>query len=175
MIGNPTDPRLIASAIAVACMLVDHLPEPQYNTFHDPGAAAMLSIIFADVFTLLGRRGWKPPIIVAFWVSLGVKFFIQPMFWVRNAWVYDIGTLLLAHAALGLMAVQKAPLRIRLFSCLGAVVAVGIAFCPLYLLTVFDSSWIAFYVQLGAARVLIPCAFWTAVLLVENYSIKSKR
>ena len=51
MKGKLKKPMLIAAAIAVACMFIDDLPQPDYGTFRDPGAAAMLSIIFANAIT----------------------------------------------------------------------------------------------------------------------------
>ena len=47
------DPRVIAVGIAAGFMLLDDLPESQYNTSHDPGAASMLSVVFskADGFS----------------------------------------------------------------------------------------------------------------------------
>jgi len=155
-------------------MLIDDLPESQYNTFHDPGTAAMLSIILADAFTLWGRRGWKPLIYLAFCLALVLKFFIQGFFWVQNAWFWDVGTLLLAHGMLGFLAVRGMNLWADLFCSVATVTAVVIVLFILYLTSFFSSSWIAFFVQLWAARVLIPGAFWTVVLLVEAHCAEPK-
>jgi hypothetical protein len=165
---------MIAAGIAVACMLLDDLPEPDYNTFHDPGAAAMLSIVFADAFTLWGRRGWKPLILVMFWIALVLKFCIQLLFWVQNAVFWDFGTLLLAHGVLGFLAPRGMNLWAHLV-CFGAtLLAVTIVLLVLSLIWHFYSSWIAFYLLDWVARVLIPGAFWTAVLLVESRCAESK-
>ena len=174
MRGKLKDPRVIAAGIAVACMLIDDLPGGQYGTFHDPGAAAMLSIVFADAFTLWGRRGSKPLACVMFCVALFLKFFIQPLFWVENAAFVDIGTLLLAHGLLGFFALRSMNLWAD-FACLVAsVAAVTIVLFILYLTSFVSSSWIAFYWQLGAARVLVPGVFWTVVLLVEAHCVEPK-
>jgi hypothetical protein len=174
MPGKLKDARVIAAGIAVACMLIDDLPEAQYNTFRDPGAAAMLSIVFADAFTLWGRRGWKPLIHLTFWFALVLKFFVQPLFWVQNAWFWDVGTLLLAHGVLGFLAVRGMNLWAGLFCFVATVVCVTLVLCILYLTSLFGSSWIAFYWQLGAARVLVPWVFWTVVLLVEAHCVETK-
>src|ERR1700722_11395350 len=129
MRGKLKDPRVIAAGIAVACMLIDDLPESQYNTFHDPGAAAMLSIVFANAFTLWSRRGWKPQILLAFCLALVLKLFIQPFFWVQNAWSWDIGTLLLAHGVLGFLAVRGMNMWADIFCFVATVTAVTIMLC----------------------------------------------
>jgi hypothetical protein len=174
MRGKLKDPRVIAAGIAVACMLVDNLPDSQYGTFRDPGAAAMLSIIFADAFTLWGRRGWKPLMHVTFWITLVLKFIIQPLFWVENAWFWDTGALLLAHGLLGFLAVRGMNLWADLVCFVATVTAVTIVLFILYLTSFLGSSWIVDYWLLGAARVLIPGAFWTVVLLVEAHCVESK-
>lgn len=174
MRGKLKDPRVIAAGIAVACMLFDDLPEDQYNTFHDPGAAAMLSIVFADAFTLWGRRGWKPLILVMFCIALVLKLYIQPLFWVRDGWLWDTGTLLATHGVLGFLAVRGMNLWADLFCFVATVIAVTIVLLVLYLASFVSSSWIAFFVEDWAARVLIPGAFWTVVVMVEAHCSESK-
>lgn len=159
---------MIACAIAALCMLVDDLPESQYNTFHDPGTAAMLSIVFADAFSLAVRGGWRKLAFVAFVPALLLKWFLQPFFWVENAWFWVIGTLLLIHALLGFLAARGTTLRIKLICCVAGLTGVVMALFTLCLIRLAGTSWIHFYVQLAAARLLIPSAFWTAVLLVES-------
>src|SRR5271165_6231162 len=136
------DPRVIAAGMAVACMLFDDMPEDGYNTFHDPGAAAMLSIILADAFTLWSRRGLKPLIFVMFCVALFLKFFVQPFFWVRNAGFLDVGTLLLAHGLLCFLAVRGMNLWADLFCPVAAVIIVTVVLFLLYLPLLFSSSWV---------------------------------
>ena len=171
MLGKLKDERFVASAIAVACMLVDDLPESHYNTFHDPGAAAMLSIIVADTFTLAVRRGAMVLASVLFVPALLLKLFIQPLFWVENAWFWDISTLVVIHALLGFVALRGAALRIRFIASVATVAGVVIALIVVWLARVTGSSWIHFHFELAAARVLIPCAFWTAMLLVETHFV----
>jgi hypothetical protein len=168
MPGKLKDPRIISCAIAVACMFVDDLPEPQYNTFHDPGAAAMLSIILANILTLVGRRGWRWFIWLALCFALIFKFFIQPFFWVQNAWFWDIGTLVVAHVLLGLLTARGQPLRLRMVMSVATTIGVLSAIFVAFIVGLWGTSWIVFWMQLEIARVLIPWAFWTAVLLVEN-------
>jgi len=172
MRGKIKDPRVIAAGIAVACMLVDDLPDPEYGTFRDPGAAAMLSIVLADATTLWSRQGSKLLVFVTFWIALALKFLIQPIFCVRNAWVLDIGTLLLAHGVLGLLAVRVGNLRANVICFVSTVSSVVIVLFILYLTSFFGSSWVAFYWQLAAARVLIPAAFWSVLLFSEAHRVE---
>jgi hypothetical protein len=104
-----------------------------------------------------------------FCIALVLKFCIQPLFWVQNAWFWDIGTLLLAHGVLGFLAVRGLNLWADLFCFVATVIAVTIVLFVLYLTSFVCSSWIVFYVQDWAARILIPGAFWTVVLLVEAH------
>jgi hypothetical protein len=163
MFGKLEDTRVIACGIAVGCMLVDDLPESQYNTFHDPGTAAMLSIVLANAFTLAGRLGWNWRIYLAFLFALFLKFFIQPFFWVENAWVWVIGTLLLAHALFGFLAAGKKSFEGKILMSIETVCSVVAAIIVTSLIGLCGSSWIIFYAQLAAVRILIPFAFWTAV------------
>jgi hypothetical protein len=173
--GGIHDPRIIACGLAVCCMFVDDLPEAGYNTFHDPGTAAILSVILADTFTVLGRRisntmiRWMlGPL---FLCGLFFKLLIQSFFWIQNAGMWVYGTLIVTHILLGLVAARKEPMEIRLamfrvslIAVCGAIMAtllvslVGIFFSPLV------TDWLVF----GATRVAIPWAFWTGVLYVEN-------
>jgi hypothetical protein len=166
MLEKLRDPRIIASAIAISSMVLDDLPEPQYNTFHDPGAAAMLSIILANAVTLAGRPRWN----WATWVALGsglvVKYFLQGLFWIENAWLWDTATLVLTHSALGLVAL-KGPIDRRFVTAGAASGAVICALLVARLIGLSGASWIVLWLQLAAARVLIPFAFWTAVLFTE--------
>lgn len=166
--GKLKDPRIIASAMAVSFMLLDNLPESQYNTFHDPGAAAMLSIIFADVFTLLGRQYGRYCVLFLIVPAFFLKYFMQIFFWVENAWFWDVGMLILAHFALAWMAFRSVHWRIRLGYFVSALGAIG---CVLFVLAIIEInrlSWVGFYWELGLARILIPWVFWAAILKVES-------
>lgn len=166
MVVQLRDPRIIASLIAISCMLLDDLPGPQYGTFRDPGAAAMLSIILANTVTLIGRPRWGWVTWGALGIGLVLKFFLQAFFWVQNAWLWDTATLVLAHSALGFLAL-KAPVARRFVACGAASGAViGSLFVLIFMGSPWSSwsSWLAFWLQLAAARILTPFAFWTAVL-----------
>jgi hypothetical protein len=172
MRGKITEPRVIAAGIAAACMLLDDLPDSQYGTFRDPGAAAMLSIILADGFTLWGRRGWKPLIYLTFGIALVFKFFIQPFFWVRNAGFLDSATLLIAHGVFSFLAVRRMNLWADFICVMATVTTLTLTLLLLYLISLFSTSWLFDYWELAAARIVIPCVFWTVVLLVEKHCIE---
>ncbi len=160
--------RLVACAIAASCVLFDDLPEPQYNTFHDPVSAAILSIVFANLMTLLLRRGYWTGVLIAFVPALILKFLIQALFWVRDAEVPLLGFVLVSHAVIGYLAAPSAVCDGRsdyLFSGLGGIFG---ALLVVLFLHGFKHSWLYFYWELAAARLLFPWCFWTGILLIDR-------
>jgi hypothetical protein len=162
--------RAIACLVAVACMILDDLPESQYNTFHDPGAAAMLSIIFANLVATSSRRrpAWLIPIVVC--VGLVAKFFFQGFFWVRDAGALDMGTLLLAHILLSFMAPVGINFVSRGIICAMTFAGISFAMLMVFASTSWSISWVTFWMQLAALRILIPWLFWTTIMKVENHA-----
>ncbi len=164
------DPRLIAAAIAVGCMFIDDLPEPHYNTFRDPGASTILSIIFADAITAIGRPTQPKRAVLAFILLLPLKLFIQPLFWVENAWFWDSGALLLTHGVLGFAAVRRDNLRARVICAAETLAALLLLMILLDIAFPYDASWRVHYLQILAARISIPVTFWAVVCRREARS-----
>ena len=173
MLKKPENPWVFAAAIAAACVFLDDLPEPFYNTFHDPGAAAILSIILADAITVLVHRGRFAFAVVILLPALLFKFLIQPLFWVRDAWFLDYTTLAAAHAVLGFFALRNVTLKTRCHCAGFAIIGVFAGVFAAAMVGAGGSSWIHFYFQLGAARLLVPLGFWFAVLQAARESQKS--
>lgn len=172
MLKKPRNPWTFAAGIAVGCMFLDDLPEPAYNTFRDPGAAAMLSIVLADAMMVAIYRGRVALATFVFLPALFLKFCIQPFFWIRDAEFLDLGTLAGAHAILGLLAARNVTWHTRLQCAGAAIVWVSAAVFVAALIGGGEASWLHFYIQVGAARILVPLAFWCAVLHFEGESPK---
>lgn len=156
------DLRLLAAAFAVGLMLSDDLPRPNYDTGHDPGGAAMLSILFANSLTLLLRRDawiWYSVGLVA---ALFVKPWLQMFFWVRNATILDLAVLLAGHALLGWFAVRGS-IQARSRRALAGLLGTGLALVLAGLIGLLGHSWLVFWWQLAFARITVPVLFWTAV------------
>lgn len=164
MLQRPKNPSVIAAAIAVACMFFDDLPEPGYNTFHDPGASAMLSIILANAIAMFVNRGRIVLAILIFFPAFLLKFFLQPLFWVHNAWFWDISTLLGVHAMIAFFAVSGLVFEDRILCSVAAIIGISLALSAVTLISATGSSWIHFYFEVGIARILVPFAFWTFLL-----------
>lgn len=162
------NPWVMAAAIIAICAFVDDLPEPQYNTFHDPGASAMLSIIFGNALALVIRKRRIGLAVIIFFPALLLKFILQPAFWVHDAWFWDIGTLITAHAILGFLALRDIPFQIRCRSAVLGSVGVVVSLVVISFINVSTSYWLNLYFQLGAARLLIPLAFWYGVVRAER-------
>lgn len=156
------DLRLLAAAIAVGLMLWDDLPRPNYGTGHDPGAAAMLSILFANSLTQLMRRSAWIWVHVGLVAALFVKPWLQMFFWVRNATVVDLAVLLAGHTLLGWLAVQGSS-QARARRALAGLLGTGLALALAGLIGLLDRSWLVFWWQLAFARIAVPVLFWTAV------------
>jgi hypothetical protein len=168
MLERQKNPWVIAAAIAVAFMFLDDLPEPGYNTFHDPGAAAMLSIIVADAIAALVNRGRIGAAMLIFLPAFFLKFFLQPLFWVHDAWFWDISTLLAVHFVIAFFALRGLGFEDRVLCSVASVIGICLALAALTLISAAGSSWIHFYFEVGIARILIPFAFWTLLLLCRS-------
>lgn len=172
MLNNP---RMLAAATAILCMFVDDLPEAGYNTFHDPGTAAFLSIILADACVSVARSSGTAAygtvaFIILFIPGLILKLFLQPLFWVQDAWLYLIPLFLLSHGLLGFLAMRKSSFQLRMQMVrvtLGGVIAALFVALLVGIIGIWFSNWIVFYFQLAAARILVPFAFWTMVVRLE--------
>ena len=174
---SPRLPWIVSMLVTVVSMVFDHQPETRYSTGHDPGGAAVVSIVFAlwcGWLTLLAMAGPR-------WLRLGLvimvpsSFFgyalhknvLQWLLYVRNA---DIIDPLVLWAAAGLIAVASVWLTrswLRLLTvlvsvplALAASVGVGIAAVEI---ARHRPAWSEF-VLLAACRVLVPYVFWTLLL-----------
>ena len=174
MNSNLRNTRAAACLIAVSCMILDDLPEPQYNTFNDPGASAMLSLILAVATTVSWHRGWKFLAVVGFVPAFLLKFFIQPVFWIRNAETIDLATLFAAMGMLGFLAIRKGGLALRFTMGFLALMSVASALVALQFIGLDHSGWLAFWWLIATARVLIPYAFWSTIILGERWLIQSE-
>ncbi len=169
-LGELKDPRIIASGIAIGLMLLDDLPRPNYGTGHDPGAATMLSLILANAIALMvhrGVRGWICDAVLL--PALFLKPYVQMFFWVRNATVIDLVVLLASHALLGFMSSGTSSAG-RPRGAVAGFAGTGLALLLAGLLGLYGKSWLVFWWQVAAVRILVPVLFWTAVLRASRGS-----
>ena len=176
MKGKLKNPMLTASAIAVACMFIDDLPQPTYGTFRDLCSRYVEHHLREHHHATILERTLAPGCLLAFLPVLFLKLFVQLFFYVQNAALWDVLMLLAAHAVLASAAIRKVSLDTRLkIALVGSSAVVGGLFIGFAIYTVAEG---VFWrprcppdVGLYSARhgsVTIPTLFWIAVLLAEK-------
>jgi len=120
------------------------------------------------------HRGWKWLAVVGFTPALLLKFMLQPLFWIRDAALIDLVTLYAAMGILGFLAVRKGDFAFRFTMGFLALVSIALAIFALHFIWLDYSGWLAFWWQVAAARVLIPYAFWSTIILAERWLVQSE-
>jgi hypothetical protein len=167
-----TDPRVIGSAVACLFLHRDDLPGQPYGTFRDPGGALLLSIIFAQTTAVVFIRQADRTSILIWLLALIAKHDFQRLFYVQNALLFDLITLVVAHlclAALVRRALRVTVNRAIVAALLGCIIAPVVS-CAVYSLGgVFDyhrGFW-----GFASARITFPYFFWTSLLIASHTSL----
>lgn len=165
-----TDPRVVAAAVACLWLYFDDLPGEPYGTFHDPGAAALLSIVFAQATALLVLRRVDPSSVGLWLLAVFAKFGLQMLFYVRGAMVLDLLALLAVN--LGIAALARKKLHPPLSSAvlctfIGWLVALFAVILVHRLGRGFDYPAASFW-SIAFARVAFPYFFWTAPFIAAR-------
>lgn len=167
------DPRLVVSVVACMFLFVDDVPRPFYSTFHDPGAAVMLAIIFAQTIALAVVRLFDCKSVMLCLLALIAKSSLQGLFYVRNALVLDLATLIVAHIIIGFAVRRIFRLKYSIMLSavlLGCVLALAASWAVGELGSVF--GYHGGFWELASERIAFPYFFWSSLFVARYFALQ---
>lgn len=166
-----TDPRFVGSAVACLFLFADDLPGQPYSTFWDPGGSVLLSIIFAQMTSVVLIRRSDRTSILLWLLALIAKAGFQPLFYIRDALRVDLLTLVAVHLCIGALVRRTLRLtvdRALVAALVGCIFALGVSWAVYCLGGVFDYG--RYFWSLASARITFPYFFWTSLLVARYIS-----
>lgn len=167
------DPRLVASVIACLFLFVDDVPRPFYATFHDPGAAVLLTIIFAQTMALAVLRLFDRKSVMLCLLALIAKSSFQGLFYVRNALILDLATLMAAHFVIGFAVRRIFRLKYSIML-LAVLVGCALALATCCMVSAFGGvfGYDGAFWELASARITFPYFFWSSLFVARYFALQ---